>query len=942
MDYTLKELLDVARLRELLDSLDEIHNLPSAIVDIDGNILTATAWQDLCTKFHRSNPETEKKCIESDRHIEARLDELDPHVIYRCPMGLVDAAIPIIIEGKHLGNVYTGQLFTEAPDEEYFQNQARQYGFDETAYIEAMRRVPLFSEEKLRKNLTFIHRLTQMLAEQGLQFMQQCEAERELRESQTKYQRIFQNLQDVYYETTLDGILLEISPSIEQLSHYTREELIGTSILDAYVDDQERESLIDLLKTAGRVNNYEIQLRDKFGVVHVCSLTVSLLFDDQGLPFKIVGSLRDISASKQVEEALRVQVHEYAASQNLLKESEERFKALHDASFGGVIIHDKGLILDCNQGLAEMTGFRHDELVGMNGLELIAPDSLDLVLQNIKSGYEKRYEGQGLRKDGSIYPLSIRGKNVRYKGLEVRVIEFRDISERKQAEAELRAEQFRLSEIIRGTNVGTWEWNVQTSEVIFNERWAEIFGYTCEELLPTSIDILRKFVHPDDLPETSLRLGEHFSRGLDYYECEFRMKHKDGRWIWVVSRGKLSSRTDDGEPLLMFGTHSDVDERKRLEEEHQTIEKLNTVGTLAGGIAHDFNNILAGLYGNISLAKIKLEKGHAAFRFLESAEKSMNRATLLTNQLLTFAKGGEPVTESLSLEGLVDEVVRFNLSGSNVKPIISVPENLWLAKADQGQIQQVFGNLAINAKQATPDGGHLHIDMTNVEIAKNSILGLAEGRYIRITLADEGCGIATEHLERIFEPYFTTKQTGSGLGLATIYSIINKHGGHINVASQLGTGTTFTLYLPASELSELGPKEIPLEPVFLARPAKILIMDDEEVICRMVTDMLEEINFTVETAAEGLEAVELYQQALVAGEPFDLVILDLTVPGGMGGKEASQMILKLDSGARMIVSSGYADDPIMANHTDYGFSDVIAKPYDMTKLAAVLARAWER
>ncbi|WP_020677637.1 PocR ligand-binding domain-containing protein [Geopsychrobacter electrodiphilus] len=815
MTYTLKELLDVPRLRVLLDSLDEIHKLPSAIVDMNGTILTATGWQDLCTKFHRINPETAKKCLESDLHFAARLDAEDPHVIYRCPMGLVDAAIPLIIEGQHLGNVFTGQLLTAPPDEAYFIQQAREYGFDEIDYLAAVRKVPLFSEEKLRKNLTFIHTLTQVLTEQGLLYKRKSES----------------------------------------------------------------------------------------------------------------------------EEALRVQNNEFVASQKLLKESEERFRALHDATFGGVFIHEKGVILDCNQGLSNMTGFTSDELIGMDGFKLVTQNSLGRVQRNIEQGYDLRYEVEGVRKDGSVYPLSIRGKTIPYKGREARVIEFRDITARKKAEDELRTERFRLSEVIRGADIGTWEWHLQTGEIILNERYAEMIGYRRDEFSPFTIDLLRELVHPDDLPGSLPLLEKHFNGELDFYEYEFRIKCKDGRWLWVISRGKVSSWTDDGNPLLMFGTHTDIDQRKRHEEERKTIEKLNTVGTLAGGIAHDFNNILAGLYGNISLAKIKLVKDHPAFRFLDAAEKSMRRATLLTNQLLTFAKGGAPVVESVNLGELIEEVVQFNLSGSNVKPVISLAENLWLAQADLGQLQQVFGNLTINAAQAMPEGGYLWIEVENTEVAESNIQSLAQGRYIRIRVKDNGTGIAPEHLNRIFDPYFTTKQTGSGLGLATIYSIIHQHGGHVSVDSRLGKGTTFTLYLPASELTELPQKE---PKVVLEAPehtARILVMDDEEMIRTSISAMLEELNFTVETAVEGQQALDTYQHAMTVGTPFDLVILDLTIPGGLGGKDTAAKLLQIDPAVQMVVSSGYADDPIMANFSAYGFKGVLVKPYHLDKLSEVISQA---
>ena len=384
---------------------------------------------------------------------------------------------------------------------------------------------------------------------------------------------------------------------------------------------------------------------------------------------------------------------------------------------------------------------------------------------------------------------------------------------------------------------------------------------------------------------------------------------------------------------------ADITERKRAEAELQKMQNLQSVGTLAGGIAHDFNNILMGVFGNISLAKDELAKDHPGYHSLEEAEKSMNRAVRLTKQLLTFAKGGDPVKEDVSLETLVQEVARFDLSGSPIKLVYQQAAGLWLAEVDKGQIQQVISNLTINARQAMPEGGSLHITLANADLSATTVPGLRPGKYVQITVRDEGTGIDPKYLERIFDPYFTTKQTGSGLGLATTYSIINKHGGHIRVESELGQGTTFTLYLPASRLptqAETAPPDA-AGPA-LDRPAKILVMDDEEAVRNIVERILNRSGFAVATAPGGHEALAMYRQAMADGAPFDVVIMDLTVPGGIGGKDAIKAFLAMDPQAKAIVSSGYADDPVMANYADYGFKDIAIKPYTPNELRTVLAR----
>lgn len=383
--------------------------------------------------------------------------------------------------------------------------------------------------------------------------------------------------------------------------------------------------------------------------------------------------------------------------------------------------------------------------------------------------------------------------------------------------------------------------------------------------------------------------------------------------------------------------------RRKAEEELRKMEKLRSVGTLAGGIAHDFNNILMVLFGNISIAKSSLSEDHPSRRPLEEAENSMNRAVGLTKQLLIFAKGGQPVRQNFSLDTLVEDTVRFDLSGSNVMPVFHPADDLWPARADRGQLQQVFSNLTVNARQAMPDGGRLYVTLENATVSNEKPPHLEQGKYIKVTVRDEGIGVEPKYLDRIFDPYFSTKQTGSGLGLATTYSIITKHGGHIGVDSTPGVGTTFTLYLPASEshpLAEAGqPADADAAP---GHAARVLVMDDEESICDVTSQMLVKSGYSVETAPDGKETLRRYKQAMLSGDPFDLVIMDLTIPGGIGGKEAVRDVLALHPDARVIVSSGYANDPVMANHTAYGFCGIVEKPYTRKKLLAVLQRVLEK
>jgi CheY-like chemotaxis protein len=381
----------------------------------------------------------------------------------------------------------------------------------------------------------------------------------------------------------------------------------------------------------------------------------------------------------------------------------------------------------------------------------------------------------------------------------------------------------------------------------------------------------------------------------------------------------------------------DVTEHRKMETEILKAQKLDSIGVLAGGIAHDFNNLLLGVLGNVSVAKTYCRPGEKVAEMLDEIEKAALRTKGLTRQLLTFSKGGQPVKEPVAMEQIARDTAHIVLRGSSVNCGYSFPDGLWPVEADQGQLSQALNNIILNSMQSMPDGGDVKISAENIEVAEGAPMPLKPGRYVKTTVEDRGFGIPVKLLSKVFDPFFTTKQKASGLGLAVTYSIIKKHQGHIGIDSEPGEGTSVHVYLPAAKADPAGKEK----DMICKGSGRVLVMDDEELVRDVASEMLNVLGYEAEFAVEGKEAVELFSAARAEGRPFDLVILDLTVPGGMGGKETMQKLMEIDPKVRAIVSSGYSKDMILSEYKKFGFSGVIAKPYRVSEFSAAVKSALE-
>ncbi len=505
--------------------------------------------------------------------------------------------------------------------------------------------------------------------------------------------------------------------------------------------------------------------------------------------------------------------------------------------------------------------------------------------------------------------------------------------ERDRAELALRESERKCRFVIEHANDGILI--AQGGALRFvNPRMAAITGYSEQELTSRPFT---DFLHPEDRNRVLERHLERMQGALDpSYAYSFRILRKDGGIVWVETRGAVTLW--DGEPATI-NFLSDITDRRRAEEEMLRSEKLRSVGVLAGGIAHDFNNILTAILANVSFVRTRLETGNPLAARLSEAEQASLRARELTRQLLTFSRGGAPVRTVFVPGPLLLESATLALRGRGSACEFGIAADLWPVEADEGQIGQAVNNLVINASHAMAGSGTVRIAAGNTVIGGEHPL-LAPGRYVKISVADKGAGIPEEHRSRVFDPYFTTKQDGSGLGLAVCYSIVLNHGGVIEVDSEPGRGSTFTIYLPATDKS-VRPRE-EAGAGLVKGTGRVLVMDDEEMVRNVAVAILHDLGYEVDTAREGGEAIKKYRRAREEGRPYGAVIMDLTVPGGMSGGDAISELLALDPAVRAIVSSGYHQDPIMADYRSYGFRDVITKPYDAAALSEALARVLGR
>jgi len=592
-------------------------------------------------------------------------------------------------------------------------------------------------------------------------------------------------------------------------------------------------------------------------------------------------------------------------------------------------------ISDSNDAMADMYGFNSSrEIIGVNlstGLIRDVDQNKEQLQNFVESGYRL--------KNAEFYELDKKGKTRIFLVSFIGIVENdllvrgwgmqQDITEKKEAEVALKESE----EIYRRLIERSPDSIIVHSEGFIdyvNQAAVNIYGAkNADELLGRSLTDL---AHPDFKDIGRKRVEKIYRDKREVGLMEQKMVRLDGTEFDVevmgaptIYKGKAS-----GQSIIR-----DITEKKKMEIELQKAQKLESVGILAGGIAHDFNNILTAILGNISLGKLYSNSGDNIYTVLGEAEKATLQAKDLTQQLLTFSKGGAPVKKTASICEIVKDSSSFVLRGSKITCEYIFPPDIWPVEVDVAQISQVIQNLIINAEQAMPDGKRIEVKLENIKLPKDLLYSLKPGRFVKIVISDEGIGIPKEHINKIFDPYFTTKQKGSGLGLATSYSIIRRHDGYIQVKSKIGVGTNVEIFIPASEnqILKIHPQNDRIE----NGDGRILVMDDEEMVRELSIQFLSHLGYHVETVPDGETAIKSYRHALIKNNPFKLIIMDLTIPGGMGGKEAVRKIKEIDPDVRAIVSSGYSNDPVLADFKKFGFCAVLTKPYKIETLSSLIA-----
>ena len=823
--YSIKDLVDIERLRKIFERFSVATGFTIGFVEHPNQeILIATGWRDICTKFHRAFPESAKHCKTSNIYLMERLKELKQLSMRPCENGLVDGATPIIIQGKHIANLATGQAFFREPDLEHYRKLGLSYGYNVEDYLEAVRKVPVVSEKQFKEALSFLSELAVMIAELGLanlvikrhvgeleeQIYERKRVEAALRESERKFRAISDSAQDAIVMIDDHGAVTFWNTAAERTFGYSAAEMLGKNVHSLLIPKNNRNTHLDALEKFGRTGRGEVvgrtvELRAVRKNTENFPIELSLSAFQVDDRWHAAGIIRDITARKLSEEALR--------------ESEGKLRSILRTAPVGIGLTVNGIIMEANDALCDMTGYSREELI-----------------------HKER---------GLVYPGEEESERVR--------LEYRR----------------RISE--------TGSFTIET-------RWRKKDGRTIDVLLSATP------VDPDDP-----------SSGVTFTALD------------ITERVRAEA------------------EKEQLQYHLRRAQKLEAIGTLAGGIAHDFNNILGPIIGYTEMALEDIPHFNPLRRDLEMVISSAHRARDLVKQILAFSRHGrEQKRIPMEIGSILREALK--LMRATLPTTIELSEHIesGVVLADATQIHQVFVNLCTNAAHAMNDRGTLGVSLTRVDLdekdlATPAVRELKPGPCLKLSVSDTGCGMDAATIERIFDPYFTTKEVGkgSGLGLAVVHGIVKRHEGAITVESEPGRGSTFNVYLPALDLkTTISPESRKPPPTGSER---VLIVDDEQAMVELGTKMLQRLGYQVVAVTDSREALDIF---LSKPREFDLVITDYTMPR-LTGTDLARAIRRTRADIPIILCTGFNHKTSESDMAELGVS-VIMKPYDMRQMAKLI------
>jgi PAS domain S-box-containing protein len=947
---TFAQLVDIEQIQRMLEAHYKITGVLSAILDTDEKILVAAGWQDICTRFHRVHPGACERCRESDAYIKAHLpDFAGEYLDYKCKNGLWDVAVPIIITGEHLATFFTGQFFydDDKPDMDFFRTQAREFGFDEESYLEALSRVPVFSREQIRNIMDFYRNLVQIMAEMGLknlvllqEVMERQRTEEALRASEERYTLAVQGSNDGIWDLNLVTGEAYHSSRWKSIIGYEDDEIADNfEEWESRLHPDDHQRVMDAGKAyeEGSIPAFEVEyrLRHKDGGYRWVLTRGACLRDSQGQPYRMAGSLTDITSRKLFDEERR--------------RNEALFETVLETLPVGVWILEKnGTVALSNEAARKIWG-------GMHCVGIDQYDKYKAWWHDTGKRVEKEEWGGARAITGGetslgeiidIECLDGSRKTIVNSAVPLRndkgeifaaVIVNEDITDLKRTEKSLMESEKKYRAIFEESKDAILVSDTGGRPLDINQAGLELFGYTKEEYL--KLDLTELYCNPEDRKlfwQKMLRSGF-----VNDYEVE--MKRKDGEKI-IIHLSVSIIKDDEGQVLGYRGLAHDVTKRKRLEHQLLQAQKMESIGLLAGGVAHDFNNLLTAIsgYGQILQDSVPADD-ELSQESIEQVLKAAERAAELTRSLLAFSRKQVINPKPVLIGTIISNTSKLiqRIIGEDIEFSVTFSDKKLLVMADAGQIEQVLMNLATNARDAMPHGGCLSISTEQV-VVKDGTEALYDlvvpGKYALISVADTGAGIDKKSIKRLFEPFYTTKEVGkgTGLGLSIVYGIIKQHDGSVLVSSEPGQGTTFNIYLPLVEGCAVK-DETRISAPLAGGVETLLIAEDEEIVKLFLRKILEKAGYRVIVANDGEEAVARFKEY----NDISLVLSDVVMPK-KNGKEILEEIRRIKPQIKVIFISGYTADIIHAKGILEQDVDFISKPFSKNDLLLKVREVLDR